>query len=183
MGRQQRLYGSLIFCLFLSDEDGLWAAPFAQGQSSPQPSTLGPLTGSLAPAVMSFTCAGWTWAAVPIMDKLGDYTLASTFLFFFLLPASVLSFLTVHIVRKFQCLSIFLEAPWNGGQALTEVVLSCWLIFLSLSSVSVSECCFSFQSSRSQKRKSLLLLHFFSLTFDISLQYPETSGIFLFSFF
>lgn len=98
----------------------------------------GPAVGSPPPAV-SFTCAGWIWAAVPILDKVGDNTPASTIFFFFNFQPQYCHFLPFTLSKKkkkLQCLSIFLKAPWNRGQGLIEVVSSCWLIFLSLSSVS-----------------------------------------------
>lgn len=120
-----------MFCLFLNGEDDFWAAPFGQGQSSPQPSTPEHLPVSLPPDVMSFTCAGWTWAAVPFLDKLGDNTLVSTFFFESQLQyyhSSLNS--TLHIVETIVVFKHFLEASWNGSQVLVKFVSSFWLIFL-----------------------------------------------------
>lgn len=85
--------------LFLSGEEGLWAASFGQGQSSPKPSTPGPAVGSPPPAV-SFTCAGWIWAAVPILDKVGDNTPVSTIFFFFNFQPQYCHFLPFTLSKK-----------------------------------------------------------------------------------
>lgn len=140
MGRQQRIYGSLIFCLFLSGEDGLWATPFGQGQSSPQPSThQDPLWAPLPvlwwvlPVQAGFGLLSQFWTNLEITLQ------PQPFFFFFYFQPQYCHFLPFTLSKKkkkLQCLSIFLEAPWNGGQGLIEVVSSYWLISLSLSSVS-----------------------------------------------
>lgn len=148
--------------------------------------TPGPAVGSPPRAVMSFTCAGWIWAAVPILDKLGDNTPASTFFFFFLLPASVLSFLTIHTVKKKKKITVFEHFSRGTLERRPRAYRGCVLLLAYLPVLIfslLSDCGFSFPSSSFQKRKFLLLLHFFSLTFDISLEYLGISGIFLFSFF
>lgn len=185
MGRQERIYGSLIFCLFPDGKDGFWAAPFGQGQSSPQPSIPEHLPGSFPPDVIGSASAGWIWDAVPILDKFGDNTLVSTFFFSFLfwVPVSVFSFLTIHIVGTIVVFERFSRGilEWQPSACKVCVILLAYLPVLIFSLL--SDCCFSFPSSSSWKGKFLPLPHLFPMTFDICVEYPEISDLFLFSFF
>lgn len=149
--------------------------------------TPGPAVGSPPHAVMSFTCAGWIWAAVPILDKLGDNTPASTFFFFFFTSSlSIVISYHSHCQKKKKKITVFEHFSRGTLERRPRAYRGCVLLLAYLPVLIfslLSDCGFSFPSSSFQKRKFLLLLHFFSLTFDISLEYLGISGIFLFSFF
>lgn len=187
MGRQQRIYGSLIFCLFLSGEDGLWATPFGQGQSSPQPSThQDPLWAPLPvlwwvlPVQAGFGLLSQFWTNLEITLQ------PQPFFFFFYFQPQYCHFLPFTLSKKKKKITVFEHFSRGTLERRPRAYRGCVLLLAYLPVLIfslLSDCGFSFPSSSFQKRKFLLLLHFFSLTFDISLEYLGISGIFLFSFF